>query len=241
MSLTKKKISVSAIIAALSFLYLAICPVFLNPIYGLILENPFGIILRNLISYIFSFGNILNFLACLFIVIGIFTKVDKIAVTVTAAIFWLSSLIGLITNIANSIKYEYYTLTFAAVINSLSYMFAYFLLFAIALWLTILFFTKKETPKFLKLLVFLPIVVLAIIHLFSFFSNASGIISVLSAHANGKWVIYSLFSNLASIFNRLIAFIGFTAVAVKLANLKKKPKNTVEISEEITIEKVVAD
>lgn len=241
MSLTKKKISISAIIAALSFLYLAFCPYFINPIYNAILGQTFTMIIKNLISSIFAFGNILNFVACLTIVVGIFTKFDKIAFAVTSAIFWLSTLIGLISGIINSVKYEYYTLGFATVVNSLSYMLVYFLMLGVAIWLTILFFTKKETPKLLKVLIFLPIAILALIHFFSFFTNVSDIISMLTAGASGKWFLYSVFSNCVSIFNRIIIFIGFVAVAVKLADFKKKSKNTVEINEELVVENVTAE
>ncbi len=238
MSSTKKKVSISAIIAALSFIYLAFCPYILNPIYNLILGQPFNMFIRYLISSIFSLGNILNFVACLVIVIGLFTKFDKIAVTVTSALLWFTSLLNLINLIINAINTNHFAHIPASTFSQISFMLVYFLMFAVALWLTVLFFTKKETPKFLKVLVFVPVAILLLICFFSFFTNISAIISAFVTGTSGKWLIYSLVINVTSIINRFILVLGFTAAAVKLADFKKKPKNTVEISENVVLENV---
>ncbi len=241
MALTKKKINISAIIVALSFIYLALCPYILNPIYNILLGQPFVMIISNLFKSIFNFGNIINFVACIVIAVGIFTKFDKIAVTITSALFWVGSLVSLISGIINSIKYDYYRIEFVSVLSILANMFVYFLMFAIALWLTILFFTKKETPKFLKILIFVPVAILAIIFLASFITNFFALITHLINGLSSKFLLYSAFSVFARIFNTFVLLVGFTAVAVKLSGFKKKPKNTVEISEDVIIENVAAE
>ena len=241
MSLTKKKFSISALIACLAFLYLAFSPAVLNPFYNIILGQPFRTIISNFFASIFSFGSIISFIACLTTAVGIFTKFDKIAFAITSALFWLSSVISLITSIVNSFKYEYYQLGFGNIFSNLTYILTYFLFFAVALWLTILFFAKKETPKFLKGLVFVPVAILLLICFFAFFTNVSAIISAFVNGLGCKWMLYSIITNLMSIFNRFVLLIGFTAAAFKLADLKKKPKNTVEISEEIVVENVTAE
>ncbi len=241
MSLTKKKFSISALITCLAFLYLAFSPAVLNPLYNIMLGQPFRTIISNFFASIFSFSSIISFIACLTTAVGIFTKFDKITFTITSALFWLSSVINLITTIVNSFKYEYYHLGFVSVLSSLSYILTYFLFFAVALWLTILFFTKKETPKLLKGLIFVPVAILLLICFFTFFTNVSAIISAFVNDLGSKWMLYSIITNLMSIFNRFVLLIGFTAAAVKLAGLKKKPKNTVEISEEVIIENVTTE
>lgn len=241
MSLTKKKFSISALIACLSFLYLAFSPAVLNPFYNIMLGQPFRTIISNFFASIFSFGSIISFIACLTTAVGIFTKFDKIAFAITSALFWLSSVINLITSIVNSFKYEYYHLGFGNIFSNLTYILTYFLFFAVALWLTILFFAKKETPKFLKGLVFVPVAILLLICFFAFFTNVSAIISAFVNGLGSKWMLYSIITNLMSIFNRFVLLIGFTAASFKLADLKKKPKNTVEISEEIVVENVTTE
>lgn len=241
MSITKKKISISAIIAALSFLYLAFCPYFLAPIYNLLLGQPLTALISTFISSIFNFSNIINFVACFIIAIGIFTKFDKIALTITSILFWISSLVSLISGIINSIKYDYYRMNLVSVISILANMLVYFLMFAVALWLTILFFTKKETPQFLKILIFIPVAILAIIFLASFITNFIAFITNLVSGLYVKFLLYSAFSVFARIFNTLALLVGFTAIAVKLTGFKKKPKNTVEISEDVIVENVVTE
>ena len=233
MSITKKKISISAIIAALSFLFLAFYPYFLNPIHNILLGQSFSVIIRIIINSIFNFGNIVNFIACIITVVGIFTKFEKIAVAITSALFWFSSLFTLISGIINSIKFGYFRMNIVQVISLLSNMFIYFLMFAVAAWLTILFFKKKETPKFLKVLIFVPVAILAISFLSSFITNFFALPL--------KFFLYSAFSVFSRIFNSLVLLVGLTAIAVKFANFKKKPKNTVEISEDIIVENVTAE
>ena len=50
-----------------------------------------------------------------------------------------------------------------------------------------------------------------------------------------------MFTVFGGIFSTLVLLIGFTAVAIKLADLKKKPKNLVEISEDVVIENVTTE
>ena len=242
MSLKKKKISISAIIAAISFIYLAFCPYVLNPIiYNIILGQPFLSIIRSFFASIFALNNIINFIACLVMIVGIFTKFDKIAATITSALFWLSSLINLITLFINANKMGHFAHLPLSVFSQLSFMFSYFLMFAVSLWLTIMFFTKKEPPKFLKVLIFVPVAILGLIFLFSFISNLIGLITNLLSGMYGKFLLYSMFTVFGGIFSTLVLLIGFTAVAIKLADLKKKPKNLVEISEDVVIENVTTE
>lgn len=114
-------------------------------------------------------------------------------------------------------------------------------MFAVAAWLTILFFKKKETPKFLKVLIFVPVAILAISFLSSFITNFFASITHLASGLPLKFLLYSAFSVFSRIFNSFVLLVGLTAIAVKFANFKKKPKNTVEISEDIIVENVTAE
>ncbi len=238
---TKKIISIPSIIAAISFIYLAFCPLVINPILDLIMGNSFADVIRHSISSMLSLHSIICFWSYIIITVGIFTKFDKIAVAVSAALLWLGTLISFITSIINSFKYDFYRLSFTNVLSALSYMLAYFLVFAIALWLAVLFFKKKEIPKFLKIVAFAPVIIFALILFFTFFGNVSNIISYLTNGAPFRYFLNTLILNLSSIFNRLVLIIGYAAVIVKLTDLKKKPQNTVEISENVVIENVTAE
>ena len=238
---TNKKISIPSIIAAISFIYLAFCPYIINPIFNILLGLDFNVIIRIIVNSIFNFGNIINFIACVITAVGIFTKFDKIAVAITSALFWLSSLVTLISGIINSIKYGYFRMNAVQLISLLSNMLSYFLIFAIALWLAILFFKKKEVPKFLKIIAFAPVIIFALILFFTFFGDVSNIISPLTDGAPFRYFFNTLIINSSSIFNRLVLVIGYAAVMAKLTDLKKKPKNTVEISENVVIENVTAE
>ena len=238
---TKKKISIPSIIAAISFIYLAFTPIVIDPFLNLIMGNSFADVIRHSISSMLSLRSIICFWSYIIIVVGIFTKFDKIAVAVSGALFWFNTLISFIETIIHSIRYHY-TLGFGGVVSALSYLLADFLVFAIALWLTILFFKKKETPKFLKIVAFAPVAVFALILFFSFFSDISNIISVISAiGVNIRYLLNTLIINLSGMFDRLVLVIGYAAVMIKLTDLKKKPKNTVEISENVVIENVTAE
>lgn len=241
MSLTKKKFSVSAIIAALSFLLLAFVPYFTSTLYYLIMSNGISFILKNIISSIFNLSNIVNFFACIVMVVGIFTRFDKIAFTVTSGLFWLVTLINIITSIVNSVKYNFYQITFISVLSQLTYLFIYFLFFALGIWFAILFFAKKETPKALKILIFIPVAILAITVCVSFFTGIISLITNLVEGYSGKIAFYLTVSSLINIFNSFVLLVGFSTAAIKLANFKKKPKNTVEINPEIVVENVISE
>jgi hypothetical protein len=233
---TKKKISIPSIIAAISFIYLAFCPYIINPIFNILLGHNFNVIIRIIVNSIFNFGNIINFLACLITAVGIFTKFDKIAVAITSALFWLSSLVTLISGIINSIKYGYFRMNAVQLISLLSNMLSYFLIFAIALGLTILFFKKKETPKFLKIVAFIPVIIFALILFFAFLNDALHIFSLIVDGVNIGYILNTLLFNALYLSDDFALVIGFGAVMAKLTDLKKKPKNTVEISENIVVE-----
>ena len=237
----KKKFSIPSIIAAISFIYLAFCPIVLNPILNLIMGNSLAAVIRHSITSMLSLHCILVFWSYIIIAVGVFTKFDKISVAVSAALLWLGTLISFITSIINSFKYDFYRLSFTNVLSALSHMLAYFLVFAIALWLAILFFKKKEVPKFLMIIAFAPVIIFALILFFTFFGDVSNIISPLTDGAPFRYFFNTLIINSSSIFNRLVLVIGYAAVMIKLADLKKKPKNTVEISENIVVENVTAE
>lgn len=238
---TNKKISIPSIIAAISFIYLAFCPIVVNPILDLIMGNSFSAVIRHSITSMLSLHSIICFWSYIIIVVGIFTKFDKIAVAVSAALLWFNTLISFIETIISSIRYHF-TIEFNTVVLALSYMLAYFLVFGIALWLAILFFAKKPTPKFLKVFAFAPVMVFALILFFSFFNNVSDMISLISAiGVNMKYLLNTLIIDSSETFNRAVMIIGFGAVMVKLTGLKKKPKNKVEINENIVVENVTAE
>lgn len=242
MSKLKKKISIWAVITALSFLYLAFIPYVSSPVYNILLGLGFPYIIKNFFASLLNLSNIIHFIACLLIAIGIFTKFDKIAVAAGSAMFWLSSIVSLILNIINSIKYGY-SLGFGYFASTFFHLLAYFLLFAVALWVTILFFAKKPTPKIAKIIIFVPIVILAFILIFAFFSNTSNVISALTSGQAFKWTLYSIVINSMNTFNTLISLVGFTAAAFKIAEIgiKKSPENTVEINQDVVIENVTAE
>ena len=237
----KEKFSIPSIIAAISFIYLAFTPIVIDPFSNLIMGNSLSGVINHLIDTIFEFRNILIFWSYIIIVVGIFTKFDKIAVAVSAALLCFNTLVSFIETIISSIRYHF-TIEFDTVVLALSYMLAYFLVFGIALWLAILFFKKKETPKFLKIVAFAPVAVFALILFFSFFNNVSDMISLISAiGVNMKYLLNTLIIDSSETFNRAVMIIGFAAVMIKLTDLKKKPKNTVEISENVVVENVTAE
>ncbi len=238
---TKKKISIPSIIAAISFIYLAFCPYIINPIFNILLGHNFNVIIRIIVNSIFNFGNIINFIACVITAVGIFTKFDEIAVAITSALFWLSSLVTLISGIINSIKYGYFRMNAVQLISLLSNMLSHFLIFAIAIGLTILFFKKKETPKFLKIVAFIPVIIFALILFFAFLSDALHIFSLIAGGVNIRYLLNTLLFNALDLSDDFALVIGYAAVMIKLTDLKKKPKNTVEISENVVIENVTTE
>ncbi|MBO5210404.1 MAG: hypothetical protein J6B80_00570 [Clostridia bacterium] len=240
MSLTKKKLNIWAVVAALSFLYLAFIPYIMSPIETILISEGFGYIIRNFFSALFNISNILSFVANILLAVGILTKFDKIAVAGACAILWLSGVISLITNIANSIKYGY-KLGFSYYFSSAFNLFTLFLLFAVTLVFAIFYFSKKPIPKLLKIALFIPVAFIGISFIFSFFTNTSNVISAIASGQELKWTIYSIVINSMNTINGLIRLVGFTAVAVKLADFKKKPENTIEINEEVVIENVTAE
>lgn len=242
MSKLNKKINIWAIVAAISFLYLAFIPYITNPIYNLLLGYDFVSIIKLLLSTIFNFGNAVYFVGYILIAVGILTKFDKISLAAGSALFWLSSIVSLILNIINSIKHGY-SLGFGYFASTFFHLLAYFLLFAVALWVAILFFAKKPTPKIAKIVIFVPLAILAVLLIFAFFSNTSNVISALTSGQAFQWTLYSIVINSMNTFNTLISFVGFTAAAFKIAEIgiKKSPENTVEISEGVIIENVTTE
>ena len=238
---TNKKISIPSIIAAISFIYLAFCPYIINPIFNILLGHNFNVIIRIVVNSIFNFGNIINFLACVITAVGIFTKFDKIAVAITSALFWLSSFVNLITLFINANKTGLSAHFPLSVFSLLTHMLSYFLIFAIAIGLTILFFKKKETPKFLKIVAFIPVIIFALILFFAFLSDALHIFSLIAGGVNIGYLLNTLLFNALDLSDDFALVIGFAAVMVNLTDLKKKPKNTVEISENIVVENVTAE
>ena len=241
MSLTKKKFSISALITCLAFLYLAFSPAVLNPLYNIMLGQPFRTIISNFFASIFSFSSIISFIACLTTAVGIFTKFDKIAFAVTSGLFWLSTFINLIRLVIRLGANNYYQPILINIFSNLPYLFVYFIFFALGVWFAILFYNKKETPKALKILIFIPVAILAITVCVSFFTSIVSLITNLVEGYPSKITLYLIISTFVNIVKQFVLLIGFIAVAIKLSNFKKKPKNTVEISEEVVVENVVAE
>lgn len=242
MAKSNNKINIAAVITTISFLYLAFIPYITNVFYNLILGIDFTYVIRNLFSAIFNFGNAVHFVGCLLIAIGILTKFDKIALAASSSMFWLSILISLISNIINSTKYNY-RLEVRYYLSTAFSLLIYFLFIAVGVLFTIFFFMKKPIPKLLKITVFVPVALLAISLIITFFSNTSNVISAFTGGFNIEWVIYLLISNSVSTFNAFVNLIGFTVASFKIAEIsfKKKTKNTVEISGDIVIENVNAE
>ena len=170
--------------------------------------------------------------------ICIFTKIDKLAVTLASGLFWLSSEIAFIKSIVILIKYEIFFKFLDSIFTDLLSGSVYFLMFIIGIWFTILFFTKKKTPKFAKVVVFLPAAIMALLLCIRFVGNTIDIFKAISQYGN---VVYSILENTIHTFNTLVLFIGFLSIAFKFADVKKKPKNTVEINDQVVIENVNAE
>lgn len=239
MTLTNKKLSITAIVAALCFGLLAFQPYLLNITTNLLSLHDFGFILKNILLSFFYLGNSVNFIACIVMAVGLFTKFDKIAVSVSSGLFFLSTLISVINSFKSLFKYSKFLNIILSFVSNSSILFAYFLFFALSLFLAILLFNKKEAPKFFKFLFFVPVVILAITFFLSTIISSISIFSSLPRYFNTDYTVNIIIPNIWGGFQRLLLIIGFTAVAIKLADLKKKPKNTVEISEEIIIENVI--
>ncbi len=238
----KKKINISAVIATISFLYLAFIPLITTPLYNIILGNDFLSIIRILISTIFSLGSIVHFIGCIIFAVGIHTKFDKIAYAAGSTLFWLSVLISLISNILNSVKYNY-KLGVGHFISTGFSLFIYLLFIAVGVLFTVFFFIKKPLPKILRFAVFVPAALLGISLIFTFFSNTSNVISSFGHNAGFKWVLYSVLSNSIGTINSLVNLIGFVTAGLKIAEIsfKKKSDNTVKISEDVVIENVTTE
>ncbi len=225
MPFLKKKFNIPTIIAAISFIYLAFSPLIITPIFNLIMGYSFGVVIESLINYIFTLSSIIFFWSYIIIAVGILTKFDKITVAASAALLWIGSIISFISYIINSTKSDYNVLRFNNIISHLAYILAYFLLFGIAAWLIISFIQKKPRPKFLKVLVFVPVVMFVIILVFLLFSNISNLIAYSVNGIPAKYFINSLFLNLSEIFNVCVLIIGFTAVIIEITGVKINLKN----------------
>ena len=241
MSLTKRKISITVIIAAACFALLAFLPYFQSIITSILQFSGLTYFINNLFSIIFDFGNATNLLACIVMAVGIFTKFDKIALTASSGLFWIRTLVSFITSFRYSFQYVKTINIIISVLTNSSILFAYFSIFAIAVLLTILLFTKKEAPKFLKLLLFIPVVILAVPFFISTIISFISIFSSIIRYYNASFLLNIIIPNIFGIFQKVLLIIGFTAVAIKIADLKKKPKNVIEISEDVIVENVITE
>ena len=109
---SKLKLDIITLIIALSFLFLAVCPLIMQPVYNMLLGESFLLVFKNWFSYIFRFTTLVPLIGYIVIIAGVFTKYFKPAVAVSSALFWLSTLVGLISNIVNYIKLEYLPFSF---------------------------------------------------------------------------------------------------------------------------------
>ncbi len=245
MAKSKFKNIALAIIAAFSFIYAGFFPYIVDVLDFLVNHKSFEELIRDLLYTIFNFPNTAFLLASLVIAIGIFTKFDKIAFTISSALFWLGSFVFSFTYFFDAIKYNYLTNDFfnevLYIISYFTYPLAYFLMLGIGIWLTIIFFKKRETPKFLNIVIFIALAVwclallLELIPLFAEIPNT--IIKSWGSNAILEFFVFRC----NYLFNLFLQFIGFTAVAVKLADFKKRSKNTVEINDKVIVKNVKAE
>lgn len=238
MAKSKIKLNAWAIIAAISFLFLAFAPYLSSLTLNIFRDQPIHMMLTNFIKSIFNLGNTVNFLACLGVTICIFTKIDAIGVTLASGLFWISNLVALIKTLSIIIKYGLFFRVLGSTFTEVLELTAYFVMFVVGVLFTILFFMKKSAPVFAKVVAFLPALILLVLSVIRFIGNTGNVITAITT---GYDVLYSLVSNSTSTINTFVLFIGFMAIAFKLANFKKKPKNTVEISEDVVVENVVAE
>ena len=238
MAKSKIKLNIWAVIAAISFVYLAFAPYLSSLILNLFQDQPIHMMFLNFIKSVFNLGNTLNFLGCLGVAICIFTKIDAIAVTLASAIFWFSNLIAIIKSVSILIKYSLLLQFLGSTITELLETGAYFVMLVVGIWFTILFFMKKSAPLFAKIVTFLPALTFLLLFVIRFIGNTGNVLTSLTTGSN---FLYSFVMNSTSTFNTFVIFIGFMAIAFKFANFKKKPKNTVEISEDVVIENAIAE
>ena len=223
MSKVKFKNIALAIVAALCFMYLAIYPYILCILDIIIYRYPISLI----IDSIFDFSNATNFIACAIIMVGIFTKFDKIAFTASAGFFLLSIFESAVSYFISSIQNSWHYDDFLYIVSDLLYILAFFLMFAVGVLFTIFFFMKKELNKILKLAVFLPIIIWAIA---TFIALIPFVIYILEDISYSgiylRWIIRFVLFRGPYLLSLLAQLVGFTAVAFKLISSEKVKTST---------------
>lgn len=216
----KQKFNILSIITAVSFIYLAISP-FVMSLFNCIISLIQGAMFRYVIISFFNnfFQNILCFVASVIAVICVFTKFDKIGSAVSSLLFWFSGIIALISTIVNSIRHDYIGST-KVILSSISNLAIYFIIFVVFALFAVFHLMKKPAPDFFKYLIFIPVALLLIAFIVSFFSN---LIEIIKALFMGYPFFY-LINNILSLLGNLMRLLGFSALLFKVSEFQLKKK-----------------
>ena len=216
----KQKFNILSIITAVSFIYLAISP-FVMSLFNCIISLIQGAMFRYVIISFFNnfFQNILCFVASVIAVICVFTKFDKIGSAVSSLLFWFSGIIALISTIVNSIRHDYIGST-KVILSSISNLVIYFIIFVVFALFAVFHLMKKPAPDFFKYLIFIPVALLLIAFIVSFFSN---LIEIIKALFMGYPFFY-LINNILSLLGNLMRLLGFSALLFKVSEFQLKKK-----------------
>ena len=216
----KQKFNILSIITAVSFIYLAISP-FVMSLFNCIISLIQGAMFRYVIISFFNnfFQNILCFVASVIGVICVFTKFDKIGSAVSSLLFWFSGIIALISTIVNSIRHDYIGST-KVILSSISNLAIYFIIFVVFALFAVFHLMKKPAPDFFKYLIFIPVALLLIAFIVSFFSN---LIEIIKALFMGYPFFY-LINNILSLLGNLMRLLGFSALLFKVSEFQLKKK-----------------
>lgn len=222
----KQKFNILNIVTAVSFIYMALSP-YIKSLFNCMIAAFQGVMFKYVIEsffkVVFNFQNALWFVASIIAVICVFTRFDKIGPAVSSLLFWFSSIIALISTIVNSIRHDY-TGSAKIILSSISNLAIYFVIFIVFALFAVFYLMKKPTPDFFKYLIFIPVALLLIAFIVSFFSNLTGIIKTSFMGYHFFHLINIIVNRLLSLLGGLIRLLGFSALLFKVSGFQLKKK-----------------
>ena len=218
----KQKFNILSIVTAVSFIYMALSP-YIKSLFNCMIAAFQGVMFKYVIEsffkVVFNFQNALWFVASIIAVICVFTRFDKIGSAVSSLLFWFSGIIALISTIVNSIRHDYIGST-KVILSSISNLAIYFIIFVVFALFAVFHLMKKPAPDFFKYLIFIPVALLLIAFIVSFFSN---LIEIIKALFMGYPFFY-LINNILSLLGNLMRLLGFSALLFKVSEFQLKKK-----------------
>lgn len=227
--MAKTKNLILAFIATLSFLYASIFPYFSYLLSFIVYKNEFSI--RGLLNYITSnFEDVFFLLGFVIIAVGILTKFDGIALTASSALLWLGSVISAVTYFIDAVRYNYFKSGFLSeisyILSDFTFPLAYFLMFVVGIWLTILFFKKKDMPKILNVLIFVALAIWCFAFLLLLIPYSIDMIPNFQRYLKDGVIVDFIIMRGAYLVNIFSQLIGFAITAFVLADFRKKTSIT---------------